>query len=380
MMCDTRLGPAFGGQTRALIVDDDPILRSIVKSRLRARVDEIVEASDGLTAWRLLTNESFDLALVDLMMPGLNGFALIQCMRGHPRTRHMPIVVVTSSDDKASVEKALEVGASAFLTKPVSWSVFDTHIAHLMRMAAASRSAELALARNRSLSEAQAAFAAAGAACAHAAFRRLARAVESVSAPPDVSVIADGIASGQRACERLRALASLVARPEMIDTRSQPLQHLLTAIQGEAARRSETVAIDIATVPVEAVEILCNPEAIVAAGLACIRAVAGEHPAHAIEIAALRRPAGLDVEIRAPDVARPGYCDSDLLIDLAIAAQLPEGSPTFDIAIARTLVLAHGGRLSLVADAGRGPAVVLHLPLDRVHFASPGASPSIQAG
>jgi CheY-like chemotaxis protein len=371
MTHDAHPGLVLGGKTRALVVDDDPILRSIVKSRLRTRVDEIVEASDGLTAWRLLTNESFDVALVDLMMPGLNGFALIQCMRGHPRTRHMPIVVVTSSDDRASVERALEVGASAFLTKPVSWSVFDTHMAHLMRLAAASRSAELALSRNRNLLEAQAAFAAAGAAIAHAAFRRLSRAIERPSASVDASAIAREIASAQKASDHLRALACMVARPELIDGASHPVTAVLAAIRGLARGEAEGLSIDIVEAPEATTEIVCNLEALATAGLACARAASVRDVPARLEIRAAEGSEGLDIEIRATRATRAGCCESDLDIDLAIAAQLPEGSATCDIAMARTLLAAHGGSLRLALDESAGPAILLRLPLDRLRVVAP---------
>ena len=146
-----------GPATRALVVDDDPIIRSLVESRLSRIVDEIVEAEDGLAAWRLLAEQTFHIALVDLMMPNLNGFGLIRCRWGHPRTRHMPIVVVTSNEDRASIDKALEVGASAFMTKPLNWFVFNSHVSHLLRMATQAEAAELKMARAQAVSAAHAA-------------------------------------------------------------------------------------------------------------------------------------------------------------------------------------------------------------------------------
>jgi signal transduction histidine kinase len=119
---------------RVLVADDDAVFRALVRSNLEARVDDLREADDGQQAWDLLLGETFELALIDLSMPGIDGFALIRCIRSHPRTRHLPIVVITSSTDPVSVEKALEAGATSFLTKPVNWSLFGHQIDYLIRL------------------------------------------------------------------------------------------------------------------------------------------------------------------------------------------------------------------------------------------------------
>ena len=84
---------------RVLVVDDDPINRNLIAAQLTKLSCEAVEAEDGRQAWGRLTEEIFDLAIVDLNMPNMNGFELIQCVRGFPRTRHLPVVVVTSHGD-----------------------------------------------------------------------------------------------------------------------------------------------------------------------------------------------------------------------------------------------------------------------------------------
>ena len=129
---------------RILVADDDPILRSLMRARLVRFNGQAVDAEDGLAAWTLLSSQTFDIAIVDLGMPNLDGISLIQCMRGHPRTRHMPIIVVTSHDDRASIDRAFAVGASAFLIKPVVWSTFEHHIGFLLRLVETARDARTA--------------------------------------------------------------------------------------------------------------------------------------------------------------------------------------------------------------------------------------------
>lgn len=119
---------------RALIVDDDPVMRSLLAAQLADRVSEITEADDGWQGWDLLQNRTFELAFIDLSMPGMDGFSLIQCVRGHPRTKHMPVVVITSSNDPSSIERALDAGATSFLAKPVNWGLFGHHIDYLIRL------------------------------------------------------------------------------------------------------------------------------------------------------------------------------------------------------------------------------------------------------
>ncbi len=119
---------------RILVVDDDPIFRSIALSKLIRLAHEVVEVEDGAAAWSKLAHETFHLALVDLEMPHLKGDELIRCIRGHPRTRHIPVIVITSRNDAEAISHCLEAGATAFLTKPLNWSMFGNHIDYLLRL------------------------------------------------------------------------------------------------------------------------------------------------------------------------------------------------------------------------------------------------------
>lgn len=119
---------------RVLIADDDPIFRSLAMSKLVHLAHDVVEVADGAAAWSKLAHEKFHLALVDLEMPFLKGSELIRCVRGHPRTRHLPVIVITSRNDAEAVRDSLEAGATSFLTKPVNWSMFGNHIDYLLKL------------------------------------------------------------------------------------------------------------------------------------------------------------------------------------------------------------------------------------------------------
>ena len=125
-----------------LVADDDPIFRSLLASRLRRIDGEICEAVDGCAAWSLVRGKVFDLAIIDFDMPGLDGCDLARCLRTHPLTRHIPIVMCTARNDTASMQEAIEAGVSSFLIKPVNWSLFETHVRHLLSMSRAAHEAQ----------------------------------------------------------------------------------------------------------------------------------------------------------------------------------------------------------------------------------------------
>lgn len=119
---------------RVVAADDDPIIRQLMESKLVAMGCEAIIAEDGADAWRLIRDKKPDLALVDLEMPNIDGIGLIQCIRGHPRTKHLPIVVITTRSDADAIQNAFSAGATSFLTKPVHWSTFESHVTYLMRL------------------------------------------------------------------------------------------------------------------------------------------------------------------------------------------------------------------------------------------------------
>lgn len=117
---------------KVLVADDDPLARSLVASALLRMNADVVEVGDGEEAWVALRKGDISAALLDLEMPGFDGFELISCVRGHPTTRHIPIIVITSRDDKRAIDRAQQAGATSYITKPVHWSAFRTHIGYLL--------------------------------------------------------------------------------------------------------------------------------------------------------------------------------------------------------------------------------------------------------
>ncbi|KAB1947852.1 SpoIIE family protein phosphatase [Micromonospora sp. ALFpr18c] len=104
---------------RILVVDDNVDLREHV-TRLLSPTWEVVTASDGLAALPLAQEGAFDLVLTDVMMPRLDGFGLVGALRADPRTRHVPIVLLSARAGSAEAVAGLAAGADDYLTKPFS--------------------------------------------------------------------------------------------------------------------------------------------------------------------------------------------------------------------------------------------------------------------
>ncbi|GAA1606579.1 SpoIIE family protein phosphatase [Actinoplanes couchii] len=104
---------------RILLADDNADLRDHV-ARLLAPYWEVVTAADGAAALELTREQQFDLVLTDVMMPRLDGFALIAALRSGPRTRDVPIVVLSARAGEESAVEGLAAGADDYLAKPFS--------------------------------------------------------------------------------------------------------------------------------------------------------------------------------------------------------------------------------------------------------------------
>ena len=107
-------------QHRILIVEDSPTMRQLLVFALkRIKGAELIEAQDGVDGLRKVTSDHFDLALVDINMPVMDGLKLISLIRVEESLKEMPIVVITTEGAKEDRERALSLGADEYLTKPI---------------------------------------------------------------------------------------------------------------------------------------------------------------------------------------------------------------------------------------------------------------------
>ena len=102
---------------RILIVEDSPMMRQLLTFALKRL--KIVEAQDGMDGLRKVTSDHFDLALIDINMPVMDGLKLISLIRGEDSLKEMPVCVITTEGAKEDRARALSLGANEYLTKPI---------------------------------------------------------------------------------------------------------------------------------------------------------------------------------------------------------------------------------------------------------------------
>jgi CheY-like chemotaxis protein len=104
--------------SRVLIVDDDPAIRMLCSINLQVEGLRVLEAADGERGLEQARSERPDLVVTDVMVPGLDSFQLAEALRSDGRTRQIPLIFLSSEAGPANAERANELGALAFLTKP----------------------------------------------------------------------------------------------------------------------------------------------------------------------------------------------------------------------------------------------------------------------
>lgn len=110
--------PAGLHQCRVLLTDDDPLVRMIYVQTLRGRGCQVTEARNGVEAVTLAGTLLPDLVLLDLSMPGMDGWQALETLRADPRTRDLVIVALTASGTASVRERALAAGFDGFVIKP----------------------------------------------------------------------------------------------------------------------------------------------------------------------------------------------------------------------------------------------------------------------
>jgi DNA-binding response OmpR family regulator len=104
------------GKPRVLIADDNPDILILLRTNLRAAGFESIEAGNGQIALERIDQDRPDIVLLDLMMPVLDGWGVLEALRGRPDAP--PVIGVSASDASPNVERARELGVAAYVTKP----------------------------------------------------------------------------------------------------------------------------------------------------------------------------------------------------------------------------------------------------------------------
>lgn len=375
---------------RVVVADDDPIIRQLFVGRLAQMGCEALIAEDGAKAWKILRGaRPVDLAIVDLDMPNVDGFSLIQCVRGHPRTRHLPIIVVTSRSDTAAIQEAFASGATSFLTKPVNWSTFGSHIDYLLRLTqgahqsrtraeraeAAIRIKDLVLRRTLDC----------GLKGGEAICDGLVRLRENLAAGRPASELAAEITGLE---QRIATIQSVLTQAQSM-TRSLcanvrgtearvPLINILANAQTRVQERSQerNVPVFVVRMP-EGAYVACDPEGISSA------------IAHLLDNAICFSPQGEGVTLEA-DVHPDG------MLTVTVTDNGPGMDPDFYAArlnpmtdhetaeqteadgvglpLVKAIAQAHGGVLEIRSMPNQGTSAMLVIPADRVYLETDAAA------
>ena len=102
-----------------LVVDDDPVTRSMLSRALEHHGHEVTTCEGGPQALELLRSEAFDVVLLDVLMPRMDGYEVLAKLKGDPKLRHIPVIMVTALDDVESAVRCIELGADDYLAKPI---------------------------------------------------------------------------------------------------------------------------------------------------------------------------------------------------------------------------------------------------------------------
>lgn len=103
---------------RVLVVDDEPDVLLLCRLNLQQRGHELLEAADGSTALEIARDLHPDVIVLDLMLPGISGYDVLEALQRDAETTNIPVLVLTAKSLRADRERSHGLGASAFLTKP----------------------------------------------------------------------------------------------------------------------------------------------------------------------------------------------------------------------------------------------------------------------
>ncbi|WP_254453533.1 response regulator [Siccirubricoccus sp. G192] len=119
---------------RILVVDDIPANLRLLEAKLMAEYYEVALAPNGPEALALAARWSPDVILLDVMMPGMDGYEVCGRLKGNPATSHIPVVMITALADPAERVRGLEAGADDFLSKPVDDTTLFSRMRALLRV------------------------------------------------------------------------------------------------------------------------------------------------------------------------------------------------------------------------------------------------------
>ena len=118
---------------RVVIVEDDPIIQMLVAELLRGASYDVRVANDGQAGWAEIRQDPPELVVLDVMMPEMDGYEVLEQMRGHPDTAEIPVLLMTALDSVGDVARGFEVGANDYIHKPFNNEDLLARVESLLR-------------------------------------------------------------------------------------------------------------------------------------------------------------------------------------------------------------------------------------------------------
>jgi DNA-binding response OmpR family regulator len=119
--------------SNVLIVEDDEYNRDLLQRRVKKSGYNTACAKNGKEALEVLESEKFDLMLLDLMMPGIDGIEVLKQMKANQKYSQIPVIMVSALDDSESVAKCMQLGATDYITKPFNSVLLRARIESVLK-------------------------------------------------------------------------------------------------------------------------------------------------------------------------------------------------------------------------------------------------------
>jgi two-component system chemotaxis response regulator CheY len=119
----------------ALVVEDSPTMRQLIVFALsRVKILKVIEADDGVDALKKLSQQHFDILITDINMPMMDGLKLVSMVRKDEVHKEIPIIIITTEGAQEDRQRALSLGANAYITKPIQAPQVISKVKELLKL------------------------------------------------------------------------------------------------------------------------------------------------------------------------------------------------------------------------------------------------------